>query len=82
MSTSEHWIKSPLVPEGAPSRAGRRLLTLREAAQVLGLSPYSVRRLIWAGKLPAVRLTRRIQVDLRDVERLIEQTKDRSGTGV
>ena len=77
-----HWITNPVVPEGGSQGVGRRLLTLGEAAQVLGLSPCSVRRLIWAGKLPAVRLTRRIQVDLRDVERLIEQTKDRSGTGV
>lgn len=72
----EQWTLNPVVP---PSRAGRRLLTLGEAAQVLGLSPYSVRRLIWAGKLPAVRLTRKIQVDLRDVERLVEQAKSRAG---
>ncbi len=76
------WTRNPVVPERPPSRPGRWLLTLREAAQVLGLSPYSVRRLIWSSKLPVVRLTRRLQVDLRDLERLIEQTKDRSGTGV
>ena len=75
----EHRIKNPLVPEGGSSGAGRRLLTLAEAAGFLGLSPYSVRRLIWSGKLPAVRLTRRIQVDLQDVERLIEQAKGRAG---
>jgi len=78
----EHRTPNPLLPEGGPSRGSRRLLTLKEAAAVLGLSPYSVRRLIAAGTLPSVRLTRRIQVDLRDLERLIEQSKDRSGTGV
>jgi excisionase family DNA binding protein len=51
---------------------------LREAADVLGIAPYSVRRLIWAGKLPAVRILRRIQVDGKDLERLIERSKDRS----
>ena len=74
----KQWISNPVVPEGASPRAGRRLLTLPEVAEVLGLSPYSVRRLIWTGKLPRVRLTRRIQIDLRDLERLIERTKDRS----
>lgn len=59
----------------------RRLLTLEEAARFLGISTYSVRRLIWDGQLPAVRLTRRVQLDLRDLERLIEQKKDRAGLG-
>jgi excisionase family DNA binding protein len=53
----------------------RRLISLAEAALVLGVSVASVRRLVWQGRLPVVRLTRRIQVDLRDVERLIEQAK-------
>ncbi len=57
---------------------GRRLLTLAEAAELLGLSVASIRRLVWAGKLPVVRLTRRIQIDTRDLERLIQHTKDRS----
>lgn len=56
----------------------RRLVTLGEAAELLGLSVASVRRLIWAGKLPVVRLTRRIQIDLRDLDRLINATKDRT----
>jgi hypothetical protein len=42
------------------------------------MSAASVRRLVWAGKLPVVRLTRRIQIDVRDLERLLEQAKDRS----
>ena len=37
-----------------------------EAAGLLGLSVHSLRRLIWAGTLPGVRVTRRVQVDLRD----------------
>jgi len=50
-----------------------------KAATILGLSVASVRRLIWTGKLPVLRLTRRLQVDVRDLERLIEQAKDRIG---
>jgi excisionase family DNA binding protein len=66
-------------PRPRPSpRPNRRLLNLAEAAELLGMSAASVRRLVWAGKLPVVRLTRRIQIDVRDLERLLEQAKDRS----
>jgi len=55
--------------------ATRRLLTLDEAAELLGLSVISLRRMIWDGRLRAVRLTRRVQVDARDLDRLIEDAK-------
>jgi excisionase family DNA binding protein len=72
----------PPVPKlgGPPGRAvgpNRRLITLAEAAELLGMSTVSVRRLIWAGKLPVVRLTRRVQIDVRDLEHLIAQSKQR-----
>jgi hypothetical protein len=53
-----------------------RLVSLKDAAVVLGVSTASVRRLIWGRRLPAVRILRRIQLDVRDLERLIEQCKD------
>ncbi len=74
MEHNEHRTNNPGV---APGQA-RRLLTLEEAAGVLGVSSVTIRRLIWKGTLPAVRLTRRIQVDTRDLDRLIEQAKHRS----
>ena len=55
----------------------RRLLTLHDAAMILGLSVASIRRLIASGDLPALRLTRRLLVDVQDVERLIETLKAR-----
>ena len=55
---------------------GRRLVSLQEAAGVLGVSIATLRRLIWAGKLPIVRLTRRLQIDVRDLDRLIQQGKE------
>ena len=73
----EHRISSPGVPSKGSLGQTRRLLSLKEAAAVLGTSPATLRRLIWTGKLPAVRLTRRIQVDLRDLERLIAAAKAR-----
>ena len=67
-------------PVGRPGHAigpTRRLITLAQAADLLGISVGSVRRLIWAGKLHIVKLNRRVLVDLRDLDRLIEQAKDR-----
>ena len=75
----EQRTTNPVGPQKGVPAPGRRLLSLEEAAHLLGLSPYAVRRLIWDGKLPVVRLTRRIQIDLRDLERLIEQAKERTG---
>lgn len=66
-------------PVGRPGQAHgptRRLITLAQAADLLGMSTASVRRLIWAGKLHIVKLNRRVLVDLRDLDRLIEQAKD------
>ena len=69
----------PRIPSSEPLREpGRRLVTLKEAAELLGLSVSSVRRLVWAGKLDVVRITRRLQVDRRDLDRLVEQAKQRS----
>jgi excisionase family DNA binding protein len=71
--------RSPGASRPGGSGQPRRLLTLVEAADLLGVSVASVRRLIWRGDLPTVRLTRRIQVDGRDLERLIERAKARGG---
>lgn len=53
----------------------KRLYTLSEAAEYLGRSVWSVRRLIWEGVLPSVRVQRRVHLDLADMENLIEQSK-------
>ena len=62
-----------------PSLREPLLLSVKEAARILGTSTATIRRLIWAGMLPVVRLTRRIQIDTRDLEHLVERMKDRSG---
>jgi excisionase family DNA binding protein len=56
----------------------RRLLTLPQAATYLGLSPWTVRDLVWKARLPVVRLTRKLLFDLQDLDRLIARVKDRS----
>ena len=54
-----------------------RLLTLREAAQYLNCSQFSIRTLVWDGTLPSVRFTRRgkLWLDLKDLEKYIEDSK-------
>ena len=59
---------------GAPG-PGQRLLGLHEAAQYLGCSERTVRELILDGVIPQVELTSRIQVDLKDLDKLIESKK-------
>jgi excisionase family DNA binding protein len=55
----------------------RRLVSLADAAEILGMSVASVRRLVCRGKLQSLKLTRRVLIDVRDVEKLIEQSKAR-----
>jgi excisionase family DNA binding protein len=60
-----------------PSKTLKRLYSLPEAAEYLGRSTWSVRRLIWNGELPQVRAGRRVHVDVGDMEEFIEKNKVR-----
>jgi excisionase family DNA binding protein len=77
------------VPDGppdtltvAPTLAGRaamptpRLMTLAQAAAYLSMSIWAVRELVWKGTLRAVRINRRVMLDRRDVDHLIDRAKD------
>jgi hypothetical protein len=59
-----------------PTQTVKRLYTLKEAATYLGRSTWSVRHLIGKGLLPQVRPDRRVQVDVRDMDALIEKYKE------
>lgn len=48
----------------------QRLLGIREAAGVLGVSPDSVRRLITHGGLKSVRVLRRVMIPRAEIEKL------------
>ena len=56
-------------------RAKKRLYRLPEAAEYLGRSEWSVRRMIWTGALPCVKHGRRVHVDVQDMETFIDQNK-------
>jgi excisionase family DNA binding protein len=58
-----------------PKRFVKRLYSVEEAAAYLGRSEWSVRRLLWNGLLPEVRIGRRVQVDIHDLDSFIEHNK-------
>jgi len=70
----------------AEQHATTRLLDLKTAATYLGLSYWTVRDLVLAGKLPSVRIPRprssdgrairRTLVDRRDLDEFIEKSKE------
>lgn len=58
-------------------RVIKRLYSIPEAAQYLGRSSWSVRHLVWSGKLPEVRAGRRVHLDIKDMDAFIEKNKER-----
>lgn len=55
----------------------KRLYSIPEAAMYLGRSVWSIRELIWSGRLPCVKVGRRIHVDINDLDSFISQHKTR-----
>jgi len=53
----------------------KRLFSLPEAAEYLGRSTWSVRRLIWGRELRQVRCGRRVHVAMQGMETCIEKHK-------
>lgn len=55
----------------------KRLYTIKEAAGYLGRSVWSVRELIWAGRIPYVRREggRKYFLDIEDLNNLIKREK-------
>ena len=54
----------------------QRLYSITIAAKYLGLSPWTIREMIWRGDLPSVRMGRRVMLDLQDLDRYIAAHKD------
>lgn len=64
-------------PSQTNDRALPRLLSLRDAAAEMGMSPWTLRDLIGSGSIRAVQPpgVRRILIDRKDLERAIEAWK-------
>jgi len=60
---------------GMRQRIDQRLLSVEEAARYLGRTKEAVQHLVAAGKLPTVRIDRRVYLDIEDLDRLIEESK-------
>jgi excisionase family DNA binding protein len=61
---------SPKTP--APERSGRRWISPREAAELLGIHPMTVYDLVNRGELPAARLGRKVLIDRVRLEAQLE----------
>jgi excisionase family DNA binding protein len=59
-----------------PQNLERRLFTVHQAAQVLGVGDGFVRDRIWSGALPFVRCGRLVKIDLLDLEAFIAANKE------
>ncbi len=57
--------------------AGKRLYTLKEAAEYLGRSEWGMRELIWSGTIPVVKTegARKIFLDIDDLNNFIDRNK-------
>src|SRR6266404_3726727 len=63
-----------------PQNIERRLLTMARAGQIIGYSTVYVNELCRKGLLPCVRLGRKRLIDSRDLEQLIERSKETGWT--
>jgi predicted site-specific integrase-resolvase len=55
-----------------------RLLPLKDAANLLGLTLWALRERIWAGQIPVVRFPggRKMYIDSKDIDQLVERNKE------
>jgi len=59
------------------SRIHKRLFTINEAATYLARSPWSVRELLWAGKIAYIQdgPGGKIYIDIKDIDNYIDRLK-------
>ncbi len=56
--------------------SGARLLDFRAASRYLSLSYWTMRDMVSRGEIPHVRAGRRVLIDVRDLDRWIDQNKE------
>ena len=67
-------VRAQLTQEGAVG-VRPRLLTVEQAATYLGRTEEAMQHMIASGKIQTVRIDRRVFIDVRDLDRLIEDSK-------
>lgn len=55
--------------------ATKRLYTIKEAALYLGRSVWSMRELVWSGKIPFIKDGRKFYFDIKDLDDYIDRNK-------
>lgn len=77
MSTQDSKTTKRKQLQGICNSLGKRLYTLREAAEYLGRSVWSMRELIWSGQVPVVKGegSRKIFLDVVDLNEFIDRNK-------
>lgn len=65
--------------KGISSRMDQRLLTLKQAAEYLGLTPWAMKERVWNGDIPVIRFPkgRKMYIDVQDIEGFIRANKER-----
>lgn len=77
MGAKRQGIRESTKAQGIVNPSGHRLLTLKGAAEWLGLTVWAMRERIWAGQIPVVRFDggRKQYIDRLDLEQFIERNK-------
>jgi excisionase family DNA binding protein len=60
-----------------PQVVKKRLYSIPEAGQYLGRTVWSIREMIYAGKIAYIRDGRRMLLDINDMDRWIEESRTR-----
>ena len=68
-------LKQPKMNQNRPKK---RLYTVSQAGEYLGLSVWAIRKRIYSSQIPYVSLGRRVMVDVQDLDNLIEENKVRA----
>jgi len=62
------------------SHSQEKLLSLKAAAAILGISSHTLRKYIARGEIPRVKLRRRVLIDPEDLRSFVERHKETRGS--
>lgn len=68
-------MKAQGIQNPVGERLQKRLYSVPEAARYLGRSPWAVREMFYAGKIPCVRDGKRMLFDVFDLDAWVEKNK-------
>jgi len=70
-------INKKKTAQGIHNPISPRLLPLKSAAQMLGLTVWALRERIWAGQIPVVQFPggRKQYIDIQDIDAFIQKNK-------